>query len=165
VKLFLTALMVLMTACHPNQGTDTGNPENSADPVNQCDGTSSMERCLPTPYVKVQVAEICKQISNCSSKEVTDCYDRVWEQTGLSQEFNLAVDTFKDLDQLAVQKKINVSSSKFGQCLQSVKDLTCDSEIFKGAYDLLDPENYSHVHQLLRADESCQQIYSMKETP
>jgi hypothetical protein len=154
-RLVLVLLLISLTACKYD-GTDTGNPSAEAG-MPDCNGK---QRCLPNPYIKSQVGNICNKLGSCFDIDTKSCHMPVYAQTGLAKEITLQVDTFQQVDELYEQKKLDINADNYGTCMRAISALSCDASIVQNAVSG-DPVDYSNVHLLLQADSSCKEIYSL----
>jgi hypothetical protein len=161
IKINVLALFLALFGCKFT-GTDVGNPMGASSPDEEqnCDGS---QRCMPTPYVQIQVGQICEVINRCSGVSATTCYDAVFDQSGLNQVLSkLPLDTYRELDAAYGKKQINVNPQAWNLCLDTIQNLDCQSETVHEIYSSDQPQNYSNIHKILFAHSSCLEIYSEK---
>lgn len=156
MKKLLTTLLFILTACSLNKGTDTGNPE-IRDPQGSC-GTA---RCLPHGYTRASM--ICSKIFSCLNYSIEGCESAVYQQTGLSLEIDLPIETFREADQLIQSNQIVVDHTAANICHERIMALSCESPLLSEAFQQSTPQTYENIHKVLKVDSTCQQTYSLKE--
>lgn len=158
--IILALLFISVIACK-QEGTDTGNPSyDQSPPEPSC---SENQRCMPTPYIKMQVGGICGKLNKCFAIDESSCQQAVNTQVGLAQEIVLQIDTYQELDNLYTQKKLVVNTQNYATCGKAVSEMSCDASIIQNAVSGTEVIDYSNVHIILQADSSCKDVYSLKE--
>lgn len=164
-KILLTALIIINFSCAKNLGTDTGNPvsqgDQAPDPV--CGGNA---RCMPTPFINILVGNIQTKIYNCSQSKIDNPNEfekSIYSQTGLNLEIPIREINFTQLEQNYNIKKISVDSNSFYKCLDAIKELACDSNEFKAAYDVEHLADFTNIHRLFRSSPTCLTMFSNKD--
>ncbi len=92
MKKIILIICLFISSCQQD-GTDVGNPVQGT-----CGSNLASTACVSTPYIKIQVAQICKKLADVYGVNENDCYTNVNNQTGLSPYTALNIDSFSDLD-------------------------------------------------------------------
>lgn len=162
-NLLLTLLMTILvslTACKELEGTDVDNPfwGGHADP---CQGS---KRCLPAPYVHIQVGVICRKVNQClggaTDTSEDNCTEIIFEQNGLETFIHTPATSYSQLNLLYNNKQLSTDSKNWNDCLAAIDSLECDSQQFTNAYNINQPQNYTNIHQILLSSELCMNVYS-----
>ncbi|MFZ3229568.1 MAG: hypothetical protein WA160_05140 [Pseudobdellovibrio sp.] len=166
-KIILSLLIIANFSCAKNNGTNTGNPENQGQQGAPEPACGAKQKCLPTQYVLMMNGAIASKVENCKISEnhetASDTYKAIFSQAGLNLELPVAEINFEELDQSFHAKKLTIDTTSFNQCLDILKNLSCDSNDFKLAYDNQIPTDYSSIHKIFRASPTCLTMFADKE--
>jgi hypothetical protein len=154
-------LILLNFSCAKSPGTDTGNPAH--DPDAQCGG---LTRCMPNPWVLELVHYINKKIGSCQDLPDDGSYNvlnLIYQQPGLNLELPIFEANLFEAEKSYNTKNLLASKSSFSNCVDVIEKMACDSSIFTAAFDVSNPNDFSNIHKIFRADSSCQSMFKDKE--
>lgn len=166
MKLIYLLFAATLSACAMN-GTDVGNAFSPGESANDCganlynsgDVSSS---CVQTPYIFNQVSRICKKLGDVQEIDKLACYDSIMQQPGLSSFLQVKQDTYFELEKAYRAKEINVDSEKYGVCLRAIEEANPSDPIFQSAFDINNPTRFDDIHNILKLDASCVEVYEEK---
>lgn len=141
-------------------GTDVGNPMSmNGEP--DC----REARCVVAPMVQMLSSAICEKVETCGGAQHEHCYKEYRVLPGLNHILGLGldIDTFEEFEISYNKKEILVDTQKYTTCMNSVTELSCDSEGFKSVYDIGTPLDFSALHGILETDQSCLESFSRVE--
>lgn len=161
---YLIILIVSLTACKKQAGTDVDNPFQDIT----CGDETKSGRCMPSPMVLGQVGLICNKVTQCLSDDSQESHERcttlLENQNGLDTFIQTSAKNYSELNNLYNKKKLIVDSFRWNTCLQAIEALDCQSPTFTNSFNVNDPLNFSNIHEILRTDQSCLEVYTMKST-
>lgn len=169
MKYMMIAILVLATSSckfDPNEDnpfTGYHGDKPTGDVPLDCDAT-----CPQTHYVREQVKQICDKVNACieevSPGSTDKCSKLLPYQTGLETYYTtLNTKNYSELNKLYIKNKLTVDTRKSEECLAAINTLTCASAEFNNAFNVNDPTNYSNIHTILTVNESCVNIYTLKQ--
>ncbi|MES2801300.1 MAG: hypothetical protein V4654_02310 [Bdellovibrionota bacterium] len=164
-NLFLTLVFLSLfslSACKELNGTDVDNPFQGGlqEPC------QSKGRCIPTPYVQIQMRVICSKVNQCLGLADNDpavtCQNLLPDQNGVDAFISTPAKNYLELNQLYHQKKLKINPGNWNECLGAIQHLECNDPIFTNALNVNDSQNFANIHNVLVASEMCLNIYSLK---
>lgn len=161
--ILICLILISLTACKELNGTDVDNPfQGQEEP---CQG---LTRCIPTPYVNIQVGVICTKVNQClgiaNNSPSETCSKLLPEQSGLESVVNTSATNYSELNRLYNTKKLIINAGNWNNCLGTIQALDCNSPEFNNSFNINDPNNYTSIHQILSSNAKCADIYETKAT-
>jgi len=166
ITLILISLSI--TSCKFDIGTDVGNPAKPQNglqeepPPTNCGGS----RCLP-PQAGLIAGNSCHVLYTCTNglnenEFMNNCFNQVYELTGLNSILSKGYDSYKSLDVAYQQHEISWNYANYNSCINSISDLTCNSDVLNYAFNVNTPNDFTRVHRLLYSNESCLNMFNKK---
>lgn len=151
--LLSAGVFVSYTNCSKQRGTETGNP---MAPSYMNDFPNAGNINAATTAEKLTKA-ICYKVNECYQIDNNSCFEKVINQPQLTFELKVPqYATLKDIIALELSMKLNPNIENAKICMQAILDLQCNSSLISGHSQ---NGNYEDIQLILRAYESCQNIF------
>lgn len=152
--LILLFTSMIISACGPFKGTNTGNPGfTGSHPV---DGSVAVAQQLQD--------NICATLKRCfNSATQSLCLSEMAVHPEATKELHID-NTFLTLEELIHGERnrlVEVNQLQAESCLAAMNDSSCESAEIQLSYSDNDPNNFINAPHILRLNLSCSQIYSM----
>jgi hypothetical protein len=143
--IFACFLYLSLTGCR-DYGTEGGNPKHSNGSYA---GTASGQI----------VKGLCEKRISCLGVNSDSCTAELYTQVEVTNELRINP-PYRNLNELAIaeiKNEVLVQQQNFEACQNSIKNLECNDPLAQEAFDSL---FFDKIHILLRASNTCSEIFS-----
>lgn len=101
------------------------------------------------------------RVYDCKSDIDPDAsMNKITNQPGLNLEMPVSEITLNELGRNESKSLVKVHRTSFESCMASIKNLSCDSNEFKAAFDVNQPEDFSTIHKIFRINSECLKAFT-----